>query len=297
MIVSRRSPLNRMAAKSQRIENKKATEATLYLYDEIGGWFGIDAQEFVKGLQQVDAETIHLRINSPGGDVFAARSIQTALKQHKAKVVAHIDGLAASAASFIAMGADEIEMTDGGFLMIHSALSFFDVLGYFNGADLERLMGDMAKERELLEKVDESIAADYAKKSGKTTDEARAWMNAETWFTGKEALESGLIDRVYDAEPVENKFDLSNFANVPEKLRKDNPPLSKRTAEKGLRDAGFSSQQAKEILSGGYREDDGHRDVAPSKQAPPAEPHRDVVDTPKPASEWKLEEITGKNHI
>jgi ATP-dependent Clp protease, protease subunit len=286
MIVNRRSPLNRTTNKPNRVENK-ASEATLYLYDEIGGWFGIDAQEFVKELQNVDADTIHLRINSPGGDVFAARSIQTALKQHKAKVVAHIDGLAASAASFIAMGADEIEMTDGGFLMIHSALSFFDILGYFNAADLDGLMADMAKERDLLARVDDSIANDYAKKCGKTPEECKAWMVAETWFSGAEALTNGLIDRVYDATPVENKFDLSSFVNVPEKLRlSDNGTPSKRKLEKALRDVGLSQTQAKAILADGLK-DETQRDVAPSPPEPSPTLQRDAAVKVEPVAKAK----------
>jgi ATP-dependent Clp protease, protease subunit len=278
--------LNRTTNKPNRVENK-ASEATLYLYDEIGGWFGIDAQEFVKELQNVDADTIHLRINSPGGDVFAARSIQTALKQHKAKVVAHIDGLAASAASFIAMGADEIEMTDGGFLMIHSALSFFDILGYFNAADLDGLMADMAKERDLLAKVDDSIANDYAKKCGKTPEECKAWMVAETWFSGAEALTNGLIDRVYDATPVENKFDLSSFVNVPEKLRlQDNTATSKRKLEKALRDAGLSQSRAKAILAGGLK-DESQREVVPSQSEPSPVSQQEVAEPVAPVAKAK----------
>jgi ATP-dependent Clp protease, protease subunit len=268
------------------VENK-ASETTLYLYDEIGGWFGIDAQEFVKELQGVDANTIHLRINSPGGDVFAARSIQTALKQHKAKVVAHIDGLAASAASFIAMGADEIEMTDGGFLMIHSALSFFDILGYFNAADLDGLMAEMVKERDLLAKVDDSIANDYAKKCGKTAEECKAWMVAETWFSGTEALANGLIDRVYDADPVENKFDLTGFVNVPEKLRRsEDASPSKRKLEKALRDVGLSQSQAKAILADGLK-DEVQRDVSPSPTESSPAPQREVAAKVVPVAEAK----------
>jgi len=139
----------------------KGNEATLYLYDEIGVW-GIDATEFVKNLQEVKADTIHLRINSPGGDVFEARAMHTALKQHSAMVIAHIDGLAASAASFVAMAADEIEIVDGGFLMIHKALSFMDIWGLFNDEDLTELGTDLVKEKSLLAKVDDSIANDYA---------------------------------------------------------------------------------------------------------------------------------------
>jgi ATP-dependent Clp protease, protease subunit len=263
-----------MSRKTNRLENKTG-EATLYLYEEIGFW-GIDAAEFVKDLQKIDADTIHLRINSPGGDVFAARTMQTALKQHKAKVIAHIDGLAASAASFIAMGADEVEMVDGGFIMIHKALSFFDVLGYYNDDALDGLMADMAKERELLAKVDDSIAADYAKRTGKDTDEIKAKMAAETWFSADEAKEFGLVDRVYGGKPVENKHDLSFFANVPENLRDGGETMTKRTAEKALRDAGFPANKAKAILSSGWTED-GQRDVATPEPVPQPEAQREVV--------------------
>ena len=267
----------------------------MYLFDEIGGWFGIDAQEFVKELQQIDSSVIHLRINSPGGDVFAARAIQTALKQHKAKVIAHIDGLAASAASFIAMGADEIEMVDGGFIMIHSAMSFIDVFGYFNSVDVENMMAEMEKEKNLLAKVDDSIANDYAKRSGKELDQVKSWMAAETWFSAKEAEDAGLIDRIYDAQPVENKFDLSSFSNVPERLRNSANAPSKREIEKALRDVGLSQQAAKAILANGYREE--QRDVAP----PVNTQQREVVEPVQPAnppeSAWKLEDILKANHI
>ena len=127
--------------------NKKtpaATEETLYLYDEIGVW-GIGAEQFVNDLNEIDSDVIHLRINSPGGDVFAAKAMQTALAQHDANIIAHVDGLAASAASVVAMGADEIEMVDGGFMMIHKALSFFDVFGYFNDDNLKDLKKEMTK--------------------------------------------------------------------------------------------------------------------------------------------------------
>jgi ATP-dependent Clp protease, protease subunit len=223
----------------------------LYLYDEISFW-GIDAQDFVKEIQGIDAKTIHLRINSPGGDVFSARSIQTAIKQHKAKVIAHIDGIAASAASFIAMGADEIEMSDGGFIMIHKALSFFDILGYFNDDNLDSLSAEIAKERQLLAKVDDSIAADYAKRTGKGIDEIKTAMAAETWFSAQESLEYGLIDRIYTGEAVENRHDLSIFSNVPDALRHQSADTTERDIEKALRDAGLSRKQAKAILAHGF---------------------------------------------
>lgn len=277
MIINRRSPLSRKS----RIENK-ADEATLFLYDEIGFW-GIEAGEFVAELQAIDADVIHLRINSPGGDVFAARAMQTALKQHKAKVIAHIDGLAASAASVVMLGADEVELVDGGFIMIHKALSFFDILGYFNDKNLEELQGEMDKERNLLAKVDDSIANDYAKRTGKGMDEVKQKMADETWFTAAEALEYGLIDRVYDGKPAENKYDLSIFAKTPEHLQGD-LTQTKRTAEKALRDAGFSQREAKAILARGWDEEP-QRDAESPIPEPQPEAPREVVAESVPLDE------------
>jgi len=154
------------------------------------------------------------------------------------------------------MGADEIEMVDGGFMMIHNALSFIDVFGYFNKLSLEKLIEDMTKEVGLHEKINESIANDYAKKTGKTKEEFLAYMDAETWFDAQQALDVGLIDRKYDGETVDGKHDLSIYNNVPDKLRPvgsvsaaDEKELNERDLEKNLRDVGYSRNQAKNIVA------------------------------------------------
>ena len=88
---------------------EESGEATLYLYDVIVSddyWGGISAEKFVKELNALDAPTIHLRINSPGGEVFAARAIEAAIRNHPARIVAHVDGYAASAAAFMAVACD-----------------------------------------------------------------------------------------------------------------------------------------------------------------------------------------------
>ena len=254
MITVRKTEAKRVNSRAD-IQNKE-TEATAYLYGEIGGWFGIDSQEFIKEFNAITADTIHLRVDSGGGDIFAARAIKTAIMQHKAKVIAHIDGLAASAASFLVMGADEIEIVDGGFMMIHNALSFLDVFGYFNKKDMETLVSDIGKEISLHEKIDESIAADYAKKTGGSVEEFRALMEAETWFTASEALEKKLVDRIYEGETVEGKHDLSIYTKVPEALKSrettainHKKDINARDLEKSLRDAGYSINQAKDIVA------------------------------------------------
>ena len=286
MIIRHNKP-GRMSAKNRKVENKTG-EKTVYLYGDIGGFWGIDSQEWVKEFDEITADIIHLRIDSDGGDVFAARAMQTVIKQHKATVIAHIDGLAASAASFLAMGADEIEIVEGGFLMIHNAISFFDIFGFFNSADLDVLTEDIARAIGLLNKIDDSIVADYAKKTGKETAEIKDWMAEETWFTAEEALENGFVDRIYDGEPVDNKYDLSLFANAPECLKKRCQGMSKREIEKALRDVGLSNKAAKEILAGKYKdqvrdevdldidlENGVQRDVEPVIEPKEPEPKKD----------------------
>jgi ATP-dependent protease ClpP protease subunit len=273
MLIARKTSIRSRSNKSE-IHNK-ANEATVYLYGDIGGWFGVDHQQWVKDFNAIDAGTIHLRIDSQGGDVFAARAMQTAIKQHKAKVIAHIDGLAASAASFLAMGADSIEMVDGGFIMVHKAMSGIDIFGYFNEDDLLQVVNDLNKEISLHGKINESIAADYAKKSGKTVAEAAGWMDQETWFTAAEAKAAGLIDAIYDGEPVTGSYDLTIFDHAPEALEKRNSNFSKRNIEKALRDAGLSNKEAKKILSEGFRDD--VRDEQPDESHAETDDQRDVA--------------------
>lgn len=191
--------LNRTAPREYRIEAAaNSDEATIYLYDVIGyDWWtgdGVTAKQFAKDLQGIKASTIHLRINSPGGDVFEGRAMVTAIQQHPARVVAHIDGLAASAASFVAMHADEIEITDGAFVMIH------------NGWTLA--MGDrhvMTETSALLAQIDASIIDDYHAKTGKDREELGAMMDAETWINAADAVAMGFADRLAAAQKDSGK--------------------------------------------------------------------------------------------
>ena len=158
-------------------------------------WGGISSEKFVKELNALDAPTIHLRINSPGGEVFAARAIEAAIRNHPARIVAHVDGYAASAASFVAVACDEVEIAPGGFFMIHKAWTFT---------------------AEMLEKLDASLVDTYAKKTGCTSEEIAGWMKAETWFSAGESVERGFADRVAEAVPkAQGDCTLSVYANAP----------------------------------------------------------------------------------
>lgn len=184
--------------------------ATMYLYDVIdsfGGSWGVSASEVLIALAQLpkDVTEIRLHVNSPGGDVFEGISIMNSLRNHSAKVVAIVDGLAASAASFIACAADELVMGRNTQLMIH------DAWGICIGA-----AEDMRGTGDLLDKLSDSIASIYAEKAGADIDVMRALMLAETWYSADEAVAAGLADRVEgDTDPAaSNSFDLSMFAHA-----------------------------------------------------------------------------------
>lgn len=187
--------------------------ATLYLYDVIDNFWGISAKSVADATAGLDADTtLNVHINSPGGDVFEARAIKTLLDGVPGPVNVFVDGLAASAATTIAMAGDEIVMADGAYFMIHNAWSI--ALG--NKSD----MLDMAA---LLEKMDGTIATDYATRSGKPLADVAALMDAETWFTAQEAVDAGLANRV--AEPpkkaaASNHWNLAVFDRVPKALAK-----------------------------------------------------------------------------
>lgn len=189
-----------------RIENSADNEVTIYIYDVIDGYFGgVDAEEFVKQIDALEADTIHVRINSPGGDVFGARAIASALERSKAKVIAHIDGIAASAASWIALAADEVEIADGAFFMIHNAWTL--------------AMGDkhsMKETAKLLDQLDKTFVSDYANKTGKSEAEIVAWMDAETWFEAQDAIDNGFADRMAPKKDKKsNQWNLSAYKNAP----------------------------------------------------------------------------------
>jgi ATP-dependent Clp protease protease subunit len=260
-----RSPFKKRIHNGLKIENK-TEESTVYIYDEISFW-GISADDFVKELQEISAGIIHVRLNSPGGSVFDGTAIYNALKQHSAKVVVHVDGLAASIASVIAMAGDEVHMGEGSYLMVHDPWSIM-----IGTAD------DFRQEADLLDKVGGTISGIYQSKTGKDETEIKDMMAAETWLTADEAVEMGFADKVDKGKEkknqVKNLFDLSVFANVPDALRENKGFPTERDIERALRDVGCSQKMAKAILAEGLKDD--HRDDASSSEPQAVEPQRDV---------------------
>jgi ATP-dependent protease ClpP protease subunit len=156
----------------------------LYVYDVIGGWDN-DAGDFVKAVHALDAEAIDLHVNSPGGFVYDAVAMFEALKAHPATVNVHIDGLAASAASFLAQAGDSRTIAKAGRMMIHDA----QMIAMGSPADL-REAADLGDE------VSNDIAAIYADRAGGKPAAWRSAMTATTWYSAGEAVDAGLADRV-----------------------------------------------------------------------------------------------------
>ena len=186
-------------------------ETTIYLYDAIVSdditaewWGGVSAQTLVPEIRAIKGGTINLRINSPGGDVFAAQAICQAIRDTAATVVAHIDGYAASAATVVATAADEIRISEGGMYMVHCGWTFA------MGNETE-----MLATAALLHKVDASIAGQYARKTGKSEADVLAIMQSETWYTAQEAVDAGFVNSISASPKAKAAWDLSAYANAP----------------------------------------------------------------------------------
>jgi len=177
--------------------------AEILIYGEIGDlrFFGEDAYdvsakriaEELKGLGEVSE--ISVRINSPGGSVWSAQAIYSLLKGHSAKVTVHVDGIAASAASLIAMVGDEIIMPENTMMMIHSPM----IYGAGNARDLRKLA-------DRLDKSQQSMIAAYSR-SGQPEDKIKEMLEAETWLTAAEAIDLGFADRTEEALEIAASMD------------------------------------------------------------------------------------------
>ena len=185
--------------------------STLYLYGEIfgDGTSTRSVSEFLEA--NASAGEVQVRINGPGGDVFEGNAVYNLLKQSAAKVVVHIDGLAASMMALIAMAGDEINMAENAMLMIHDPYAPY----ISGGADKLRRAADM------LEQLREQQVAIFAARSGQKPKAVRDAMAAETWYTAKEAKALGYVDKITKSQKLAARltFDLSGFEHVPEALR------------------------------------------------------------------------------
>jgi ATP-dependent protease ClpP protease subunit len=214
--------------KGYEVKNLADGSAEIAIYDEIGPW-GVSAVRFTDELRTINARTITLRIASPGGDVADGLAILNALRAHPATVNVVVEGWAASAASFIAMAGDRVEMAPNSMLMIHDAMTVC-----VGNAE------EMLETAALLDKHSDNIADVYQRKAGGTVAEWRQRMRDTTWYTAQEAVDAGLADGILgegagagpgempeEASPAEKKAAVPATASVSTQVSADveTPPV------------------------------------------------------------------------
>lgn len=193
-----------------KIENLAGSEKKVLIYDEIGGW-GIRAIDLINEINSGDTKLpLNVYINSPGGDLVEALAIFNAIKRYEGGTTIYVDGIAASAASYICMAFDKVIMPKNTMMMIHDPISYA-----VGNAD------DMRETADLLDKFKNSILSGYADKSGKTIEEISAILSNETWIGADEALEMGFADEVIDPIEVVATSREWNFKNAPESIVKN----------------------------------------------------------------------------
>ena len=198
------------------IKNLNENTAEIRIYGTITKWaweeYGeVSSANFAKELQKLkNVSHINLRVNSPGGDVFEASAIYNLLKDYakvnNIEITGYIDGLAASAASFLVLCATKVIMGTGALYMIHNPLTY----AYGNAEKLK-------KQIELLDTVKEAILDIYCTKSKLSREEISEKMNGEKWYRASEALEAGFVDEI-----TENDNSLENIKNISNELHIEN---------------------------------------------------------------------------
>lgn len=191
------------AKKFWQFRNQAGSTVELLLYGDISqtSWWGdeVTPKQFADELSNLGTlDTITVRINSGGGDVFAAQAIGNLLEQHPARVTAKIDGLCASAATIVACHCAKVVAANDSTYMVHPVK--MGANGYYNAEELQKYI-------EALAAIKESIVNLYVKKTGRTKDEVTAWMDATSWWTSEEAKTNGFVDELVDEEKptVENR--------------------------------------------------------------------------------------------
>lgn len=202
-----------MARSWYEVTNVLKGSADLYLYDQIG-LFGVSAAQFVSEIKGLKGKILNVFVNSPGGDAFDGVAIYNALKRHEGTVNMTVDGIAASAASFIVQAGGNRTMATGSTMMIHE--------GHGMAIGGTSTMEKMAEELHL---VNDNVASIYAERAGGTKEEWRERMAAESWYNADEAIAVNLADAAQEGGVkalAGRVFNLSTFRNVPENVEKAN---------------------------------------------------------------------------
>ena len=212
------------------IKASDENDNTIGIYDPIGYDYwddsGVTAKRIGAALRSLDGADVVVNINSPGGDVFEGLAIYNLLREYKGHVTVRVLGVAASAASFIAMAADEIQIARAGFFMIHNAWT-----GLWGNRN------DLRETADFLEQIDDTIADIYHVRSGLSMDELKADMDKERWINGRDAIDSGFADAFLPSDVVVE--DTKNFTKEKVAAHKADILLAK---------AGMSRSSRRELI-------------------------------------------------
>ena len=212
------------------IKASDENDNTIGIYDPIGYDYwdgsGVTAKRISAALRSLDGADVVVNINSPGGDVFEGLAIYNLLREYKGHVTVRVLGVAASAASFIAMAADEIQIARAGFFMIHNAWT-----GLWGNRN------DLRETADFLEQIDFTIADIYHVRSGLSMDELKADMDKERWINGRDAIDSGFADAFLPSDVVVE--DTKNFTKEKVAAHKADILLAK---------AGMSRSSRRELI-------------------------------------------------
>jgi len=212
------------------IKASDENDNTIGIYDPIGYDYwddsGVTAKRISAALRSLDGADVVVNINSPGGDVFEGLAIYNLLREYKGHVTVRVLGVAASAASFIAMAADEIQIARAGFFMIHNAWT-----GLWGNRN------DLRETADFLEQIDYTIADIYHVRSGLSMDELKADMDKERWINGRDAIDSGFAGAFLPSDVVVE--DTKNFTKEKVAAHKADILLAK---------AGMSRSSRRELI-------------------------------------------------
>ncbi|WP_312976079.1 head maturation protease, ClpP-related [Atlantibacter hermannii] len=204
------------------IKAAKSDENSISVFDVIGAdWYGegVTASRIAGALRATGGADVTVNINSPGGDMFEGLAIYNLLREYEGKVTVKVLGLAASAASIIAMAGDEVQIGRGAFLMIHNCW----VYAMGNRHDLAQVAADM-------EPFDKAMNDIYGARTGLSAEAIEAMMNAETYIGGSDAVEKGFADRLLSADEIadDNDSPAAALRKLDALLAKTDTPRSER---------------------------------------------------------------------
>lgn len=186
---------------------------------------GVSAKKVNGILRNLGPGPVTVNINSPGGSLFEGLTIYNLLKQHEGEITVNVLGIAASAASVVAMAGDNIKVAKSGFLMIHNCLNI--AIGNRN---------DMRDLADTMETFDKAMAGVYADKCGMAEKDVHKMMDRETWLTGQESVEQGLANSLLSSDKIEQSSATASLSTA-------------RQVEQALRSTGMSRSESKQAIS------------------------------------------------